>query len=109
MISPSSGLESASESTAATSSQCNALKYFLKQLCHGTESRTMTKPVGLRMRSISISRSSTLHPSSQCGDDIPCMKEIVSIGGRLRMIHTCKGLRSFDRPGLIRLEPYKKW
>ena len=56
--SPSSWLAS----PVATASQCRAPRYFFTKSMTGCLSRKMANPVGLRMRSISSSRSSPLQP-----------------------------------------------
>ncbi|KAJ6684916.1 hypothetical protein OIU79_015077 [Salix purpurea] len=61
-ISSSCSADSRSASAVATASQCSADKCFFTNSTTGRLSRIMTKPVGLRMRSISINRSPALQP-----------------------------------------------
>ncbi|GER26867.1 hypothetical protein STAS_02526 [Striga asiatica] len=50
------------ESAVAIASQCNAVKYFLTKSTTDCLSRMITKPVGLRIRSISSSRAAANEP-----------------------------------------------
>jgi len=54
--------ESEPASAVATSSQCNAVRYFFTKSITTCLSLMKMKPVGLNRRSISISRSTGLHP-----------------------------------------------
>ena len=61
IISLPSWSESELESAVATSSQCNAVRYFLTKSITDCLSLMIMKPVGLTKRSISSNRSSWLH------------------------------------------------